>query len=267
LTIAPGMVVKFDYYRGLYVDDTLRILGTEELPVIFTSLADDTVGGDTNGDGSQSYPEVGMWYGIIFNERSNDANSVIEHLTIRYSGYNENGAIVLQNASPTLRAISFEDNYINGVQIATEKLETDTWDNTDVVYVITSNSVTVPADQVLTIAPGMVVKFDYYRGLYVDDTLRILGTEELPVIFTSLADDTVGGDTNGDGSQSYPEVGMWYGIIFNERSNDANSVIEHLTIRYSGYNENGAIVLQNASPTLLDIVFEDNWLDDVEIKR
>ncbi len=42
-----------------------------------------------------------------------------------------------------------EKNLLNGVEIATEQLQTDTWDNTDVVYVLRSN-VTGP----ITVTPA-----------------------------------------------------------------------------------------------------------------
>jgi dUTPase len=266
LFIAPGTVVKFARRSGLYIDDTLQVLGTEELPVFFTSLVDDSVGGDTNGDGSQNLPVAGGWDFVQFNARSNDDNSIIEHMVIRYSGGDQGvGAIRLQNASPILRNISFEKNRLNGAEIATNLLESDVWDNTDVVYVLLS-SATIGADQTLTIAPGMVVKFGRRSGLYIDDTLQVLGTEELPAFFTSLVDDSVGGDTNGDGSQSLSVAGGWDFVQFNARSNDDNSAIEHLVIRYSGGDQGlGAIRLQNASPILRDISFEKNRVNGAEI--
>ncbi|MBW7884164.1 MAG: matrixin family metalloprotease [Caldilineaceae bacterium] len=268
LTVMPGIVVKFASGANLYVDHGLHAAGTDNAPIYFTSLTDDAVGGDTNGDGSTTLPTVGDWGYIQFNDRSDD-DSLIQHLVFRYSGHfagSNYGAIRLENASPILSALVFEENALNGVQIAAENLTSDTWDNTEVVYVITHDAA-IPADETLTIVPGQIVKFAPGVGLYVDHELRIDGTANMPVYFTSLADDSVGGDTNGDGSALLPAAGDWGYVQFNDNSDDS-SVVQHLVIRYAGHfagSGYGAIRLQNASPRLADIIYENNAHDGPEV--
>jgi hypothetical protein len=69
LAIAAGAVVKFLPSGHLYLNATgtgsaLQTLGTADRPVWFTSIKDDTHGGDTNGDGGASVPGPGDYVGI-----------------------------------------------------------------------------------------------------------------------------------------------------------------------------------------------------------
>ena len=120
-----------------------------------------------------------------------------------------------------------------------------TWSNTGNVHVITCD-VTVAFGVTLTIDEGTIVKFNTGTALLVQGTLRIVGTSANPVYLTSIKDDTVGGDTNNDGSNTLPAGGDWIEVRFAESSNDANSLIDHAEVRYSGgsrcfwFSESGA---------------------------
>jgi hypothetical protein len=124
-----------------------------------------------------------------------------------------------------------------------------TWSSTGNVHIVTCN-VTIAPNATLTVDPGAIVKFQLGTRLIVDGTLRILGSSENPVYLTSLRDDTVGGDTNGDGSATTPAKHNWLGIHFRASSNDANSLIDHAVIRYTGAYNYGAVHLEDASPTI-----------------
>ncbi|MBQ9430238.1 MAG: hypothetical protein IJU44_01680 [Kiritimatiellae bacterium] len=69
------------------------------------------------------------------------------------------------------------------------------------------NWVVVPAGATLTINAGTVVKFLPYTGIRVEPGGRVdaNGTVEANIVFTSVADDSVGGDT--DGKAEEPEFG------------------------------------------------------------
>jgi hypothetical protein len=126
----------------------------------------------------------------------------------------------------------------------------ETWSNTGNVHVVTCD-VTVAPGVTLTITEGTIIKFNR-NSLTVDGTLRVLGTASNPVYFTSHRDDTVGGDTNGDGASTAAR-GDWYSLRFTDNSNDADTLIEHAIIRYAGYtggSGGGGIKLTGASPTI-----------------
>ncbi|MDD5251261.1 MAG: hypothetical protein PHT12_01335, partial [Patescibacteria group bacterium] len=76
-----------------------------------------------------------------------------------------------------------------------------TWSAENGPYVV-SGIVVVPAGVTLTVEQGTIIKMmsGGYHGLNVSGTLDVNGTPEAPVYFTSLKDDSAGGDTNGDGA-------------------------------------------------------------------
>jgi hypothetical protein len=78
------------------------------------------------------------------------------------------------------------------------------------VYKVTSN-IDINSGVTLTVLPGTTLKFSN-NWLSVSGSLSALGTQSQSVIFTSLQDDTNGGDTNHDGL-SMGSAGDWKGIL------------------------------------------------------
>jgi hypothetical protein len=106
------------------------------------------------------------------------------------------------------------------------------------VYEITAELV-IPAGVTLTIAPGTVVKANHANTGYanctgaescsidVQGTLDAVGTAASPIVFTSLNDNSVGGNT-GNGT---PYQGDWYGVF----ADGAGSLdLEYATVDYAG---------------------------------
>ena len=95
-------------------------------------------------------------------------------------------------------------NYVSGTVSANAR-----WEAGDLCVV--QDNVTIPSDVVLTIDPGVIVKFAAGKSLVVNKggTLSAIGTRAQPIVFTSIKDDTNGGDTNGDGAATRPKAGDW----------------------------------------------------------
>ncbi len=141
---------------------------------------------------------------------------------------------------------------ISGGYIST----TTSWTLSDSPVIITG-TVTVIADTVLAISPGVEVRFNASADLIVSGSLQVWGNDSDPVIFTSNANIT---------------PGAW-GHIYLQSSSE-NNIIDHAVIEYSQslavYSSDSAITnsrFQNnitglailgSSPEISDNIFENN---------
>jgi parallel beta-helix repeat protein len=120
---------------------------------------------------------------------------------------------------------------------------------TNIAYII--DNLTINAGAIFTVSPGVVVKFtNYYNGITVNGALAANGTPAAKIIFTSLADDSNGGDTNNDGNGSSPAKGNWSSIDFNASSADTANSLKFCEFRYGGVyytNSYGMVRVTNAN--------------------
>lgn len=111
-----------------------------------------------------------------------------------------------------------------------------TWSPSDGVYIINS-SFSVAAGVTLTIEPGTVIKSQAtdMGGPSVYGNIVAEGTADLPIYFTSIYDDSIGGDTDGNGP-SDGTLGEWQGLYFKP---DSHGTFEHVDISHAGYGGYG----------------------------
>ena len=152
------------------------------------------------------------------------------------------------NSLPTYSNNVISGNTYNGILITGNISEDGTWtsiaNSTTVPYVI-ANDLTISSTHI--IPAGTIIKiqdnwesysggYQYKRRFIVNGTLNIQGESGNEVIFTSLRDDTYGGDTNGDGTATVPTVGDW-GYI--KLTGSGNS-IDHCIMQYGGLRDDSS---------------------------
>ena len=112
------------------------------------------------------------------------------------------------------------------------------------------NSIAVNSGVTLNIQPGVVVKFNPYVQFVVNGNLRCIGTGPGSIVFTSIKDDNVGGDTNGDGLATVPNSSDWYGIAWPDASPDFGSRLHYCDVQFAGAGAGGALTFTSASDTV-----------------
>jgi parallel beta-helix repeat protein len=160
--------------------------------------------------------------------------------TIEENAIGDNGSAILLDPSSSGTYIQGNDLFgpNAGIFVFAGNLEGSVTWNSDSVYIIDyyydqyTMHLNIKEGAALTIEPGVVVKFQGNACLYVNGTLIADGTPESQIVFTSLKDDSYGGDTNGDESSTVPGKNDWGGIIFGNTS--TRSVLKHVVVKYGG---------------------------------
>ena len=252
LVVQPGVVLKFTLNKSLHVYGVLQAVGAPLQRITMTSLKDDQAMGDTNNDGQLTSPARGNWGCVSFKDESIDALCAMEWVDLRYGGSDglefgsRIGGIRFEDtASPRIANVDMTSNWINAIEIPEGDWQSDTWDNTDMVYFVSDN-LRIPQGKTLTISPGIVVKVANFDAptdppkITVEGGLRVGVADQARVYFTSGYDDSVGpangsnADTNDDGTRTAPAVHDWIGILFSPTADAGNGHLHSTVFRYAG---------------------------------
>lgn len=126
------------------------------------------------------------------------------------------------------------------------------WEGCPDFPIVIGNSLSVAGSDSLRLEPGTVVKFrSPVSRLALNHSSRIHAPGPGPVWFTSIADDDLGGDTNGDGAQTIAAPGQWRDILFLD---DSEAILNNTWFKYGG-NETLAMIGTIAQPTRAQVAW------------
>jgi hypothetical protein len=115
---------------------------------------------------------------------------------------------------------------------ATTYTANTTWTAAASPYVL-DGDVTVASGATLTVQAGAIVKFNgQFRTLTVNGTLSAVGSASNRITFTSLEDDSAGGDSGADGP-TVGAAGQWYSISLG--GGGILSAFSDVDVRFGGY--------------------------------
>jgi hypothetical protein len=223
-----------------------------------------TLGGEVTKDGGKPVTERGVCVGDAVDPVITNTQNLVEAIgdgmgaftkefdistappstTFHYRAYAKNADGVVYGKDVAITTLANTAcNVINvnptnvGIAISTPT----TWTAGNVYLV--SKEVTVSST--LTIQPGTVIKLNG-GNFRTSGSGKIIanGTATNRIVFTSFADDSVCGDSNGDGAITTPQKGDWVNINLN---GGTNHIFKYCDFLYAGANDAGYNVIINVT--------------------
>ena len=262
------LIVMGSQYRGLYVQNaspyvqnavlTENAIGVYNGTTAYVIINDSAIYSNTqyglyNANTSYTLNAADNWWGSDTGPtHANNPGGLGDAVTDRvtYTPWQTASPVTTPTPLPTLPTPPTPTQVSGAITADT------TWTTANSPYIITGD-VTVNAGVRLTIEPGVVVKFNATRSLIINGILDAQGIADNRIVFTSIKDDSVGGDSNGDGAASWPAPGNWGRITFNDSSVDAFTNLRYVEVRYGG-SSGSAIYVNAASLTLEDNIIKQN---------
>ena len=173
-------------------------------------------------------------------------------------------------ANPTFTNITFTGNDYNGLAILNDNLSSNELLEkknvagfTNIPYILRT-PLTIGTSGKLRFETGVIIKSridNINRNITVNGGFKAIGTALQRITFTSIKDDSAGGDTNNDGNTTVPNTYDIGGIFFNENAIDTACKMQYVTMRYvSGYapfgGYNSAVTIYNSNPLIDNCIIE-----------
>ncbi len=240
-------------------DELLKL--TTDIPINITNSTA-KLGGEVISDGGSTVTKRGICISRTINPVINDANNIkdvdmgngIGIFSDVVSGLPVNTMLHARAFATNSKGTVYgEDKVFTTLSDCplvniTADITTPTIWTTGNVYVIKSEIVVT---SILTIEKGVVIKFNNTGRLRVNNSgkIRANGISTERIIFTSIADDSYCGDSNGDGALTSPQKGDWLNLYLNGGTANTFNYCDFL---YAGANDGGyrcAVVISVAGPS------------------
>lgn len=182
--------------------------------------------------------------GIYFFDNAQLLNNSFSNINWYPVGRNINAGtpVLIGN---TVANVGYIGIFITGIANESATLKSlDFGGFTNVAYLVDGER-TIPEGKVLTIDPGVVIKFISNARFNINGAIKAVGKADNKIIFTSYNDDSAAGDSNNNGTASVPGSVDWGGLDFNGTASDTENILKNCEVRYCGYyNWSRAAVIQ-----------------------
>ena len=260
-----NVIVRDNAYRGIYSQGTLKMSGCKVFNSVYNGI--ECYGSNSVFNGNTIYNNKG--YGILcqgnyasFNNNTiynntnngldyNQANGTFTGNTI----YGNTGSYQAYITANTVSPFAQGNNHLQVINFRGGTISNNAiWTNS-IVYACAGNLL-LASGVSLVMQAGAVLKFAGAYNFEIDGTLVALGTQYQKIVFTSINNDSYGGDANFNGSATVPKPGDWTGLYFNG-ANSATA-LDWVMISYAGYNNAYALQLNNSNLSVKDMLIINN---------
>lgn len=125
-------------------------------------------------------------------------------------------------------------------------------------------TVNVDAGTIMKVEDGML--FGEKSCIDIYGKLLTNGTSDKNIVITSLKDDTIAGDTNGDGKSTVAENGDWGSInVLASRGANNATTLNYTDIRYGGYNQTGYMLGGNGTLVVNNSIIKGSSEDGIKV--